>query len=609
MSLRRFGEKSEKPGLVRNTVQKLGLQIRRSDTYYQEKIDYYEKLYRELADQTKLLENENRELAETLERSSREFATLRRKYYALNDQLQRGRRQNEKLAEILSKAREQIETLRREIEKLCSPPNVYGTFKASNQDGSIDVDVDGRKVRVNVHSDIQTSELTPGQELILNDAYNAVDVGGFRKTGEVVQIRELLGSSRALVQCRVDEERVVHLGPLSGRKLSVGDSILLDPRSGYACEVLPKGKAEEALLEEVPEVTYQDIGGLDSQIEAIRDGIELPYRFPAEFAEHCLSPPKGILLYGPPGCGKTLIAKAVANSLAKALEERTGEKTRGYFLNIKGPELLNKYVGETEKRIRETFKRARELASETTPVIIFFDEMDSLFRLRGSGISSDMEITVVSQLLAEIDGLEPLANVIVIGASNRQDLIDPAVLRPGRLDLKIKIDRPDPKAARDIFCKYMTADLPLHKGELEDCGNDRQETARQLIELAVREMYAETPENQFLEVTYARGQQDIFYFKDFISGAMIANVVSRAKKLALKRYIEGGEKGIMRDNLYQAIRNEFKENEELPNTANPDDWSRMSGRKGDKIVNIRVLQDVAAAGEPKIEDITAGQYL
>jgi proteasome-associated ATPase len=411
------------------------------------------------------------------------------------------------------------------------------------------------------------------------------------------------------VQYGPDEERVIHLGPLRAEELRAGDNILLETRSGYACELLPKGKVEEALLEEVPDVTYEDIGGLDAQIEAIKDGIELPYLFPAEFAEHCLCPPKGILLYGPPGCGKTLIAKAVANNLARALEERTGEKTTSYFLNIKGPELLNKYVGETERRIREIFKRAKERANERTPVIIFFDEMDSLFRLRGSGISSDVEITVVSQFLAEIDGLEALANVIVIGASNRQDLIDPAVLRPGRLDLKIKIDRPDQEAAKDIFSKYLTPDLPLHKDELAEFGNNRDATVRHLIELAVKGMYAETSESQFLEVTYARGQQEVLYFKDFASGAMMANVVSRAKKIALKRYIWGGEKGICRDDLYAAIGAEFKENEELPNTANPDDWSRLSGRQGDKIVNVRILQDVAAAGKKGIEDVTAGQYL
>jgi len=604
-----IGEFGKKRGFVRNTVHRLGLQMRRAENHYQGKIDYYEKLHRELLDQIKLLENENRELSENLERSSQEFAALRRKYYSLNDQLERGRRQNEKLAEMLAKAREQIEALKQEIEKLCAPPNVYGIFKTAHEEGLVDVDVDGRKVRVNLHPSIDPNTLIPGQQLILNEAYNAVGVGKFRKTGDVVQIRELLDGSRAIVQSRLDEERVIHLGPLSGQDLSVGDHILIEPRSGYACELLSKGKVEEVLLEEIPDVTYEDIGGLDAQIEAIKDGIELPYLYPAEFAEHCLRPPKGILLYGPPGCGKTLIAKAVANSLAKAIEERTGEKTTSYFFNIKGPELLNKYVGETERRIREIFRRANERADDRTPVVIFFDEMDSLLRLRGSGISSDVEITIVSQFLAEIDGLEPLANVIVVGASNRQDLIDPAVLRPGRLDFKIKVDRPDEEAAKDIFSKYLTPNLPLHGAELAEFGNDRERTTRHLIELAVKEMYAEIPENQFLEVTYARGHQEILYFKDFASGAMIANVVSRAKKIALKRHIAGGEKGISRNDLFEAIRGEFKENEELPNTANPDDWSRMSGRQGDKIVNVRVLQDVAAAGKKAIEDITAGQYL
>jgi proteasome-associated ATPase len=409
---------------------------------------------------------------------------------------------------------------------------------------------------------------------------------------------------------RADEERVVTLSDHARLlDLAIGDNLLLETRSNYVLEKLPKSKVEEVVLEEVPNVTYEDIGGLDTQIQDLRDGIELPYLYPDEFREHRLRPPKGVLLYGPPGCGKTLIAKAVANSLAQSLAERKGVEAQSYFLNIKGPELLNKYVGETESKIREVFKKAREKATDTTPVIVFFDEMDSLFRVRGSGISSDVEITVVAQFLSELDGLESLENVIVIGASNRQDLIDPAVLRPGRLDLKIKVERPDKKAARDIFSKYLLADLPLHDEELQRHGRNREATVAWLIDQTCEHMYSTKDENKFLEVTYAKGDRETFYFKDFSSGAMIENIVARAKKLALKRYLANKEKGIKLDDLLHAVQEEFKENEDLPNTTNPDDWARISGTKGEKIINIRTLVGSKTPKMRPIEDITPGQYL
>jgi proteasome-associated ATPase len=470
--------------------------------------------------------------------------------------------------------------------------------------------VDGRTLKVNVHPKIDIRDLREGQLVVLNEAYNVIEVAGYEVKGEVVHIKDFIDDGRAIVIGRADEEMVVQLSePLKRDGMKIGDNVLLDPRSGYAVERIPKSDVEEVVLEEVPNVTYDDIGGLGEQIEALRDAIELPYLYPDEFREHRLSPPKGILLYGPPGCGKTLIAKAVANSLAGQIEKRTGKKTSAYFLNVKGPELLNKYVGETEHKIREVFKKAKEKAKEDQPVIVFFDEMDSIFRMRGSGISSDVEITVVAQFLSEIDGLEALRNVIVIGASNRQDLIDPAVLRPGRLDLKIKIDRPDKEAARDIFSKYLTANLPIHPMELESVGGDRAKAVRVLTDRLVEEMYSPTERNKFLEVTYAKGDKEIFYFKDFASGAMIENIIARAKKVALKRYISGGEKGLSFVDLEEAVEGEYKENEDLPNTTNPDDWARISGRKGEKIINVRTLMGGSSPKLRSIEDISGGQYL
>ena len=465
-------------------------------------------------------------------------------------------------------------------------------------------------MRVNVHPNLDAFSLEEGQLVVLNEAFNVVEPGGYIGRGEIAHIVDFLGDNRAIVLGHTDEERVVTLAsPLRAEKLKAGDNILVDVRTNYAFEKLPKSAVEEVVLEEIPDVTYEKIGGLGEQIQILRDSIELPYIHPEIFADHKLSPPKGILLYGPPGCGKTLIAKAVANSLAKSIEARTGKATTAYFLNVKGPELLNKYVGETEYKIREVFKKARDKANDGVPVVIFFDEMDSLFRMRGSGISSDMEATVVAQFLSEIDGVESLKNVIVIGASNRQDLIDPAVLRPGRLDLKVKVHRPDADAAKEIFSKYLTGDLPFHAETLAKYGSDPARMTSEMIEDTIRDMYATNEENKFLEVTYAKGEREIFYFKDFSSGAMIENIVARAKKKAVKRLIDGGERGIKLIDLLEAVRQEFKENEDLPNTTNPDDWARISGRKGERIINVRTLMTGINRTERSIENITSGQYL
>src|ERR687887_2620725 len=535
----------EKKGFIKDTMRKFSLHIPGNESSLASKISQYEAEIGKLQDQIKTLEDESEGLLRNLEKTINQYEVLKRKYYQTSEQMNNGRKQNEKLAAALQEAKNQIVALKEEIDKLCAPPNSYGTFRKPNEDGTIDISVDGRTLKVNVHPKINAKELREGQLVILNEAYNVIEVAGYEVKGEVVHIKDFVDENRAIVIGRADEEMVVQLSePLKRDGMKVGDNVMLDPRSGYAVERLPKSDVEEVVLEEVPNVTYNDIGGLGVQIEALRDAIELPYLYPDEFREHRLSPPKGILLYGPPGCGKTLIAKAVANSLAHSLAARKGVEAQSYFLNIKGPELLNKYVGETESKIREVFKKAREKATDTTPVIVFFDEMDSLFRVRGSGISSDVEITVVAQFLSELDGLESLENVIVIGASNRQDLIDPAVLRPGRLDLKIKVERPDKQAARDIFSKYLLADLPLHDEELRRHKHDREATVAWLIEQTCEHMYSTRDENKFLEVTYAKGDRETFYFKDFASGAMIENIVARAKKSALKRYLAIREKGL-----------------------------------------------------------------
>ncbi len=532
---------------------------------------------------------------------------------------------NEKLVVTLREARAQLLQLKEEVDRLAQPPSGYGVFLAPGPEGSIEVFTGGRRMRLAVSPNVEVSELRKGQQVRLNEALTIVEAGGFEMVGEVCSLRELLGDARALVVGHADEERVVHLAePLLDRPLKPGDSLLVDTKAGYAYERVPKAEVEDLVLEEVPDVAYSDIGGLSRQIEQIRDAVELPFLHAELFREFQLRPPKGVLLYGPPGCGKTLIAKAVANSLAKQVAIARGEeKVTSYFLNIKGPELLNKYVGETERTIRMIFQRAREKASDGTPVIVFFDEMDSVFRTRGTGVSSDVETTIVPQLLSEIDGVEGLENVIVIGASNREDMIDPAILRPGRLDVKIKIERPDAEAARDIFTKYLVTGLPIHSDDLAEFGGDRGATVQAMIQHTVERMYSEREENRFLEVTYANGDKEVLYFKDFNSGAMIQNIVDRAKKSAIKERIEAlalggdtsamttGASGLRVQHLLDAIVDEFAENEDLPNTTNPDDWARISGKKGERIVYIRTLvAGKQSEGSRAIDTASStGQYL
>jgi proteasome-associated ATPase len=528
---------------------------------------------------------------------------------ALNDR-------NDRLSQTLREARDQMIALKEEIDRLAQPPSGYGIFLELFDDGTVDIFTSGRKLRVAVSPEVTAADLRHGQEVMLNEAMNVVAARGFERAGEIVMLKELLdGGDRALVVGHTDEERVVHLADiLREAPLRAGDSLLLDGRSSYAYERVPKSEVEELILEEVPDIDYTDIGGLTSQIEAIRDAVELPFLHADLFREHQLRPPKGILLYGPPGCGKTLIAKAVANSLAKQVQRvsKGDEKATSYFLNIKGPELLNKYVGETERHIRLVFQRAREKASEGTPVIVFFDEMDSIFRTRGSGVSSDVENTIVPQLLSEIDGVEGLQNVIVIGASNREDMIDPAILRPGRLDVKIKIERPDAEAARDIFSKYIVTGIPIHADDLAEHGGDADATVGAMIQHTVERMYTESEENRFLEVTYANGDKETLYFKDFNSGAMIQNIVDRGKKMAIKDFLTSEQRGLRLQHLLAACVDEFRENEDLPNTTNPDDWARISGKKGERIVYIRTLVSGAKGSDAgrSIDTVgNTGQYL
>jgi proteasome-associated ATPase len=584
-----------------------------SDSSTRRRLTEYEIQVQDLQAYIRSLEAETVHLRKKLEDTPKDFMVLENKLREANRQLVQAFNQNEKLVNALYEAREQITALKEEVDKLCAPPSTYGVYLAANEDNTVTILSQGRKVKVNLHPSLKVDALKPGQELILNEGLNVIEAAGYEIQGEVVILKEQLDAERALVTLRADEDKVgIIAEPLRTQRLKTGDHLLLDAKSGYLLEKLPKSEVEDLTLEEVPDIGYESIGGLGEQIESIKDAVELPYLYADYYKEHKLTPPKGVLLYGPPGCGKTMIAKAVANNLAEKISEKRGEKIKGYFLNIKGPELLNKYVGETERHIRLVFQRAREKAGEGTPVIVFFDEMDSVFRTRGSGVSSDVENTIVPQLLSEIDGVEGLENVIVIGASNREDMIDPAILRPGRLDVKIKIERPDAEAAKDIFAKYILAGLPLSTDDLNEHGGNRDVTVAAMIEAVVLRMYTESEENRFLEVTYANGDKEVLYFKDFNSGAMIQNIVDRGKKMAIKEFLTSGKKGLRLQHLLDSCVDEFRENEDLPNTTNPDDWARISGKKGERIVYIRTLVSGGKGAEAGRSIETAsntGQYL
>jgi proteasome-associated ATPase len=550
-----------------------------------------------------LLRNELELLRQRVAGAPDRIAHLEAQLTGLRNELEATVAQNGKLAQTLRAARSQITELRSEIERLTATPNTFGTFLGTTPSGAMAVAVAGRKIEVEWSEQAREAGLVPGQEVLLNEALSIVGIGAFEDRGELMTVAEMLDDGRVLVVGRSDEERIVHLaGRVREGGIRAGDTLLVDIRSGTASERVERSEADRLVLEEVPDVDFAAIGGLGPQIEAIRDAIELPYLHADLYERYDLRAPKGILLYGPPGCGKTMIAKAVASSLARRVTEEGAAPVRSHFLNVKGPELLNKYVGETERQIRLIFQRARERSREGHPVVVFFDEMEALFRTRGTGVSTDVETTIVPQLLAEIDGVESLRDVIVIGASNREDMIDPAILRPGRLDVKIRVDRPDRAAAREILGLSLTAHLPLDGRLLAEHSGDRDAAVERLVDTAVARVYDESISGEFLEVRYAGGGTEVLHFHDFSSGAMLASIVARAKRRAVKRQVAGLADGVGLIDIEGAVLEEFRENEDLPSTSSPEDWARISGRRGEAVVAIRPLASARSAGAGSDEE-------
>ena len=525
---------------------------------------------------------------------------------------------NERLVTALGTARERIAELGQQLDAVTHPPVTLGlltglprtrgavgdTGGAADAAGAaqpreIAVSLSGRQMLLHVHPGVDDTELQIGRLVAVNDQMLVVATLPEPGTGEAVTLEERLDDARVLVTTGAGGTRILTLSSALGRiagtgeGLKPGDTLAADLRADVATALIERTSVEQLVVAETPDVSWADIGGLGPQIEQIRDALELPFTHPELFHAYGLRAPKGLLLYGPPGCGKTLIAKAVATSLADS-PSASGIKGRPpAFLNIKGPELLSKFVGETERQIRAIFDQARKAAAEDRPVVIFFDEMEALFRTRGTGVSSDVETMIVPQVLAEIDGVESLRNVVIIGASNREDMIDPAILRPGRLDVKIRINRPDAAAAEEILARHLTADLPLDPAELTAHGGDREATAASLRRVVIEALYARNDATAVLEITEAHAVSGtstrVLHLADLTSGAMLAAIVSRAKTASIKDELAGGAGGLNAARLRSAVTTEAWQNEEITGATTPEGWARLIGTRTSQIRNVRRL--------------------
>ena len=508
------------------------------------------------------------------------------------------RRQLQEDQITFQEARKTIVELEGALEKVTAPANRIATYLGAPNEGIAYISIGGSDYYTNVDPRVDIGSLKVGTRVLVNEAYAVVGDLGYSPSGPVSKVIDILSDGRLRVGQEHGLQAVVleRSSTLREVPLKVGEDIRIDPSYKVALERLTTPETKDYYLEDVPELPWNKIGGQQEAIQAIKDTIEMPALHPELFKRYQYSTPKGFLLYGPPGCGKTLIGKATAYNLVRQLNEESGEGLKECFMHVKGPEILNMWLGESERIVREIFARAREKRKEGFLPVVFIDEAESVLGTRRAIRSHNIANTVVPMFCSEMDGIESLQDVILILASNRPDLIDPAILRPGRIDRKIKVKRPDKAAALDIFGIYMTTELPVHPEALDAHQGDAAAAVRAMLERANEELFAHREDTAFLEVTLRSGRRDILHRGDLASGAIIASIVQRAKESAIKRAIATGvEGGISAEDLTEAVVTEYGENEIFPPTDNAEDWLKLLDYDPENVAKVLPIRPESAA--------------
>jgi proteasome-associated ATPase len=531
----------------------------------------------------------HRLLQEIIDSVPAENQRLRNYLLALRDALEEERRDVEDAKRLLAEYEEAYQ-------KLTSPANRTGVFLEMLEEGIALIAVGDSEFVVSIDPKLDVQALKAGVRVKVNDAYAIIGVMPPHPGGQVLKVSELLDKERL----RVSQDpagsigRVVVRGhSLKKARIKVGDEVRVEPNFKVALEHFPKTETREYFYEEVPEIKWEDIGGQEEAIRLIRDTIEHPLLYPELYKKFDKKPVKGILLYGPPGCGKTLIGKATAHNLAKEYSKRVGKPVREYFMYVSGPKILNMWLGETERMVREIFETARERSKEGRLVFIFFDEAESVLRTRSSGRWLNISNTVVPQFCSELDGLVNLENVVLILTSNRPDYIDPAVLRPERIDRKIKVGRPNKEATREIFSIYLHKDIPLDPNGDPDGPSDKEGLRQCFIDTITSFIWRSVPETEFVRVYLRNGGVETLYWRDLISGALIKSVVDRAKDSAIRRAIAEPDHphGIRLEDLREAVRQEYRENEIFPKSDSLEDWLKLLDFEPENVAAIKPIRE------------------